>query len=63
MAANEVVGYPLVLVPGSSPGYLKSTPVFDNEEVAAITGGVGGNDDNDDDDKGDDKDGDDEEGK
>ena len=47
-AANAVVGYPLVLVPGSSPGYLKSTPVFDNEEVVVIAGGVGGNDDDDD---------------
>ena len=62
-AANRVIGHPLVLVPGSSPGYLKSTPVFDNEEVAAIAGGIGGNDDDDDDDKGDDEDGNDEEEK
>jgi hypothetical protein len=40
-----------------------STPVFDNEEVAAIAWGVGGNDNNDDDNNGDDEDGDDKEEK
>ena len=58
-AANIVIGPPLVLVPGSVPGRLKSIPVFDNGEVAAIAGGVGGDDDDDDDDD-DDEDGDDE---
>jgi hypothetical protein len=56
-----VIGHPLVLVPGSLPGRLESTPVFDNGEVAAFAGGVGGDDDDDDDD--DDEDGDDEEEK
>ena len=60
-AANEVVGHPLVLVPGSLPGRLVSTLVVDNGEVATVAGGVGGDDDNDNDDKGDDEDGDDEE--
>ena len=54
VAANLVVGHPLVLVLGSLPGRLESTPVFDNGEVAAIAGGVGGDDDNDDDDDDDD---------
>ena len=65
-AENTVIGPPLVLVPGSVPGRLKSIPVFDNGEVAAIAGGVGGDDDNDDDDDDDDdgdEDGDDEEEK
>jgi hypothetical protein len=62
-AANEVVGHPLVLVPGSLPGRLMSTPVFDNGEVAAIAGGVGGDDDNNDDDDDDNEDGNDEEEK
>ena len=56
-AANRVIGHPLVLVPGSLPGRLKSTPVFDNGEVAAVAGGVGGDDDDND------EDGDDEEEK
>ena len=57
-------GYPLVLVPGSLPGRLVSTPVLENGEVAAAAGDDDdhGNydcdkDDNDDDD---DEDGDDE---
>ncbi len=63
-AANIVIGPPLVLVPGSVPGRLKSIPVFDNGEVAAIAGGVGGDDDDDDDDDDDgDEDGEDEEEK
>jgi hypothetical protein len=59
-AAKRVIGYPLVLVPGSLPGRLASTPVLDNGEVAAAAGGVGGDDDDDDNDDDDDKDGDDE---
>ena len=55
-AENTVIGPPLVLVPGSVPGRLKSIPVFDNGEVAAIAGGVGGDDDEDDDDDDDDDD-------
>ena len=51
----------MVLVPGSLPGRLESTPVFDNGEVATVAGGGGGDDDDDDDDKGDDEDGDDKE--
>ncbi len=47
-AANLVIGHPLVLVPGSLPGRLKSIPVFDNGEAAAIVGGVGGDDKDDD---------------
>ncbi len=35
-----------------------STPVFDNEEVATVAGGVGGDDYDDDGDNGDDEDGD-----
>ena len=53
-AENTVIGPPLVLVPGSVPGRLKSIPVFDNGEVAAIAGGVGGDDDDNDDDDDDD---------
>ena len=34
-AAKRVIGYPLVLVPGSLPGRLASTPVLDNGEDAA----------------------------
>ncbi len=46
-----MLGHPLVLVPGSLPGRLVSTPVLENVEVATAAGGVGGdNDDNDDDD-------------
>ncbi len=60
-AANRVIGHPMVLVPGSLPGRLESTPVFDNGEVATVAGGGGGDDDDDDDDKGDDEDGDDKE--
>jgi hypothetical protein len=60
-AANEVVGHPLVLVPGSLPGRLVSTPVFDNGEDATVAGDVGGDDDDDNDDKGDNEDGDDKE--
>ena len=60
-AANEVVGHPLVLVPGSLPGRLVSIPVFDNGEVATVAGGGGGDDDGDDDDIGDDENGDDKE--
>ncbi len=60
-AANEVVGHPLVLVPGSLPGRLVSTLVFDNGEFATVAGGGGGDDDGDDDDNGNDEDGDDKE--
>ena len=60
-AANEVVGHPLVLVPGSLPGRLVSTHVFDNGEVATVAGGGGGDDDGNDDDIGDDENGDDKE--
>ena len=59
-AAKRVIGYPLVLVPGSLPGRLASTPVLDNGEVAAAAGGVGGDNDDDDDDDDDDEDGNDE---
>ena len=41
-AENTVIGPPLVLVPGSLPGRLESTPVFDNGEVATVAGGGGG---------------------
>ncbi len=65
--AKRVPGYPLVLVLGSLPGRLVSTPVLENGEVAAAAGDDDnhGNyncnkDDNNDDD---DKDGDDEEEK
>ncbi len=59
-AADRVIGHPLVLVPGSLPGRLASTHVFDDGEVAAAAGGVGGddNDDDDDDDDDDNEDGD-----
>jgi len=61
--AKRVPGHPLVLVPGSLPGRLVSTPVLENVEVAAAAGGVGGDDDydcdKDDDDDDDDEDGDD----
>jgi hypothetical protein len=40
------------------PGRLASTPVFDNGEVAAAAGGVGGDDDDDNDNDNDDEDGD-----
>ena len=63
-AENTVIGPPLVLVPGSVPGRLKSIPVSDSGEVAAIAGGVGRDDDDDDnDDDDDDEDGDDEDEK
>ncbi len=59
MTAKRVPGHPLVLVAGSLPGRLVSTPVLENVEVA-----VGGDDDDDnndnDDDDDDNKDGDDE---
>ena len=55
-AENTVIGPPLVLVPGSVPGRLKSIPVVDNGEVATIAGGVGGDDDDNDDDDDDDDD-------
>ena len=58
-AANVVVGHPLVLVPGSLPGRLISTPVLENGEVAAAAG----DDDDDDNDADDDEDGDDEDEK
>ncbi len=64
VAAKRVIGHPLVLVPGSLPGRLASTPVLDNGEVAAT---AGDNDDHgnydcdeDNDNDNDDKDGDDE---
>ena len=62
-AENKVLGPPLVLVPGGIAGKLKSIPVVDNEEVAAIAGVVAGviggdDDDNDDEDDDDDNDGD-----
>ena len=67
-AENKVLGPPLVLVPGGIAGKLKSIPVVDNGEVAAIAGVVavviGGddddNDEDDDDDNDDDEDDDDE---
>jgi hypothetical protein len=66
VTAKRVPGHPLVLVPGSLPGRLASTPVLDNGEVAAA---AGDNDDHgdydcdeDDNDDNDDEDGD-EEGK
>ena len=58
--AKRVPGHPLVLVPGSLPGRLVSTPVLENVEVAPAARGVGGDDDDDDDD--DDKDGNDKDG-
>ena len=63
-AENKVLGPPLVLVPGGIAGKLKSIPVVDNGEVAAIAGVgagvIGGDDDNNDDDNDDDDDDDDE---
>ncbi len=55
-----MLGHPLVLVPGSLPGRLVSTPVLDYGEIAATAGD--NKDDNHDDDDNDDnnnKDGDD----
>ncbi len=46
----------MVLVPGSLPGRLVSTPVLENVEVAAAARGVGGDDDNNDDNDNDDDD-------
>ncbi len=43
--AKRVPGHQLVLVPGSLPGKLVSTPVLENVKVAAAAGGVGGDDD------------------
>ena len=64
-AENKVLGPPLVLVPGGMAGKLKSIPVVDNGEVAAIAGVVagviGGDDDDNDDDDDDDNDDDDNE--
>ena len=61
-AENKVLGPPLVLVPGGIAGKLKSIPVVDNGEVAAIagvvTGVIGGDDDDNDEDDDDDNDGD-----
>ena len=63
-AAKRVIGHPLVLVPGSLPGRLASTPVLDNgEDVASSDDDNDHGDydcDEDDDDDNDDKDGDDE---
>ncbi len=60
--AKRVHGHPLVLVPGSLPGRLVSTPVLENEEDAAAAGDDddhGNYDCNEDDnDDNDDKDGD-----
>ena len=61
-AENKVLGPPLVLVPGGIAGKLKSIPVVDNGEVAAIAGVVagviGGDDDDNDEDDDNDNDGD-----
>ncbi len=54
--AKRVPGHPLVLVPGSLPGRLVSTPVLENVEV----GGDNDDDDDDDDDDNNDEDGNDE---
>ncbi len=53
-----MLGHPLVLVPGSLPGRLVSTPVLENVEVAAAAGGLGGDNDDDDDDDNNNEDGD-----
>jgi hypothetical protein len=53
-AENKVLGPPLVLVPGGIAGKLKSIPMVDNGEVAAVAGVgagvIGGDDDGNDDD-------------
>jgi hypothetical protein len=63
-AAKRVIGHTLVLVPGSLPGRLALTPVFDNGEDAASPDDVDNHGDNncdeDNDDVDNDKDGDDE---